>query len=324
MKKVLIIENDKKLQKDISEFLLKKGYEIISAETGSSGIQKALECLPDIILCGSGLVKLNANEVYCTLQQINSTAVIPFIFTISKDNNEYARFAMDLGADGYLKKPINFNELLNLIQVRINKQDKILGLADEKFNTLMDFSSNAIFLYSDGQLKYVNKKFCELLMYDQKHLLGMNLINFVYKDDIKLVAEKIEKGLHGIFNEQEIGFRVITKSDKIIKLNVQLSCVTLRGKNSLIGTVLEGSKKVKNQYSPLDQGKNIKHRITKREKEILAYICDGMTNREIAELLNLSERTVEGHRINLLKKTDCRNSATLAVFAVKNSLYQIK
>jgi PAS domain S-box-containing protein len=322
MSEVLIIENERRLLQIISEFLNKKGFDVIAVENGSAGIQKALECLPDIILCDNELSNINAYEVYGTLQQSNSTAVIPFIFLIGKAEDEYARLAMDLGADGFLKKPIQLDELFTLIKVRLAKQDKIIGLADQKFNTLMDYSSNAIFIYSDGQLNYVNNKFCELFMYDQNHLLRMNLINFVYKDDIKLVAEKIEKGLHGIFNEQEIQFRIITKNDNIIKLNVQLSRVTLRGKNSLIGTVLDSGSK--NGNSVVGQSSTMPYKITSREREILKNICDGKTNREIGELLGISERTVEGHRINLLKKTESRNSATLAIFAVKNNLYQIK
>lgn len=322
MRKVLIIEYERRLLQIISDFLNKKGFDIIAVENGSAGIQKALECLPDIILCDNELSNINAYEVYSTLQQINSTAVIPFIFLIGKAENEYARLAMDLGADGFIKKPIQLNELLTLINVRLAKQDKIIGVADQKFNTLMDYSSNAIFIYSDAQLNYVNNKFCELFMYNKSHLLGMNLINFVYKDDIRLVAEKIEKGLHGIFKEQEIQFRIITKNDNIVKLNVQLSRVTLRGKNSLIGTVLASGSK--NGNSVVGQSKTIQYKITNREKEILKNICDGKTNREIGELLGISERTVEGHRINLLKKTESRNSATLAIFAVKNNLYQIK
>ncbi|MCB2195228.1 MAG: response regulator [Bacteroidetes bacterium] len=322
MRKVLIIENARRLLQIISDFLNKKGFDVISADNSSSGIQKALECLPDIILCDNELTNLNAYEIYNTLQQINSTAVIPFIFLIGTTENEYVRLAMDLGADGFIKKPIQLNELLTLINVRLAKQDKIMGVADQKFNTLMDYSSNAIFIYCDAQLNYVNNKFCELFMYNKSHLLGMNLINFVYKDDIRLVAEKIEKGLHGIFNEQEIQFRIITKNDNIVKLNVQLSRVTLRGKNSLIGTVLASGSK--NGNSVVGQSKTIQYKITNREKEILKNICDGKTNREIGELLGISERTVEGHRINLLKKTESRNSATLAIFAVKNNLYQIK
>ena len=61
--------------------------------------------------------------------------------------------------------------------------------------------------------------------------------------------------------------------------------------------------------------------LTKREKEILTLICKQLTTQQIATKLFLSERTVEGHRLNLLQKTDSRNSAGLAVFAIQHGLF---
>lgn len=62
---------------------------------------------------------------------------------------------------------------------------------------------------------------------------------------------------------------------------------------------------------------------TKREKEILQLICDGMNNREIAEELFISERTVVGHKSNLLSKTNCKSTISLLSFAIKNKLVTI-
>jgi DNA-binding NarL/FixJ family response regulator len=64
--------------------------------------------------------------------------------------------------------------------------------------------------------------------------------------------------------------------------------------------------------------------ITKREKEILALICQGLNSSEIAEKLFLSERTVENHRANLLDKTGCRNSLSLVIYALRNNLVQMQ
>ena len=70
--------------------------------------------------------------------------------------------------------------------------------------------------------------------------------------------------------------------------------------------------------------KKLNVKITKREQEILFYICEGLSNFEIANTLNISERTVEGHRAKLLFKTGCKNSVSLALFAVKHGLYSFR
>lgn len=62
---------------------------------------------------------------------------------------------------------------------------------------------------------------------------------------------------------------------------------------------------------------------TKREMEVLLLICQQKTGKEISELLNLSKRTVEGHRRSLLTKIRAKNTAGLVLFAVKNKLINI-
>jgi len=75
----------------------------------------------------------------------------------------------------------------------------------------------------------------------------------------------------------------------------------------------------------------IKHRehesktanLSRREKEILLKICEGLSNQEIAETLFISKRTVDKHRANLLGKTNSKNTASLILFAIKNKLIEI-
>ncbi|WP_296344068.1 helix-turn-helix transcriptional regulator [Winogradskyella sp.] len=59
---------------------------------------------------------------------------------------------------------------------------------------------------------------------------------------------------------------------------------------------------------------------SKRELQILGLVCKQMTAKDIADKLFLSPRTVEGHRNNLLLKTDSKNIAGLVIYALKNKL----
>ncbi|MFO7614942.1 MAG: response regulator transcription factor [Bacteroidales bacterium] len=64
--------------------------------------------------------------------------------------------------------------------------------------------------------------------------------------------------------------------------------------------------------------------LTRREKEILQLICDGLSNKEIADRLFISERTVIGHKSNLLAKTNTKSSVGLLSYAIKNKLVEIQ
>ena len=77
-----------------------------------------------------------------------------------------------------------------------------------------------------------------------------------------------------------------------------------------------------------NKGKSIKcdfdeSYLTGREKEILDLICKQFTTTEIADKLCISPRTVEGHRNNLLLKTESKNVAGLVTYAVKNNLLNL-
>jgi DNA-binding NarL/FixJ family response regulator len=63
--------------------------------------------------------------------------------------------------------------------------------------------------------------------------------------------------------------------------------------------------------------------LSRREKEILLKICEGLSNHEIAEALFISKRTVDKHRANLLAKTGSKNTASLILYAIKNRLIEI-
>ena len=64
--------------------------------------------------------------------------------------------------------------------------------------------------------------------------------------------------------------------------------------------------------------------LTEREVEILELICNEHTNKEIANLLNISTRTVDAHRRNLLQKTGAKNTAGLVKYAVKHKIFTPK
>ena len=60
--------------------------------------------------------------------------------------------------------------------------------------------------------------------------------------------------------------------------------------------------------------------LTNREKEIVSLICEGLTNKELAERLHISPRTADAHRANLMKKLNVKNVVGVVKFAMKHGL----
>jgi DNA-binding NarL/FixJ family response regulator len=67
----------------------------------------------------------------------------------------------------------------------------------------------------------------------------------------------------------------------------------------------------------------LREELTKREIEVLELICKGYTIKEIADKLFISQRTVDGHKANLFRKTGVDSSVKLVTFAIKNQLYKV-
>ncbi len=64
--------------------------------------------------------------------------------------------------------------------------------------------------------------------------------------------------------------------------------------------------------------------LSERENEILQYVAKGLTNKEIASLLNLSYRTVQTHRANIMKKLDIHSTVELVKYAIKKGLVKVE
>ncbi len=71
-----------------------------------------------------------------------------------------------------------------------------------------------------------------------------------------------------------------------------------------------------------NQEKESEEKLTTREIEIIRLVCDGLLNKEIADKLFLSIRTVEAHRKNIVRKINVNNVAGLIRFAIQNGLYE--
>ena len=67
--------------------------------------------------------------------------------------------------------------------------------------------------------------------------------------------------------------------------------------------------------------KKEKPEFNEREQEIILYICEGLTNKEIGEKIFLSVRTVEGLRLKIIEKMNVKNTAGIIVYAIREHLY---
>ena len=109
MSKILIIEDDEKLRKELEIFLNKNGYEATSLENFENPVKDAIEINPDLILLDINLPNIDGEYI---LKEIRKVSNVPIIMITSKDNELDELISLNYGAVQYVTKPFNLQILL--------------------------------------------------------------------------------------------------------------------------------------------------------------------------------------------------------------------
>lgn len=138
MKKILVIDDEEWLREMVQLALSQKGYEVLEAENGSVGIERARKELPDLILCDVNMEKVDGYHTLSSLRNEPTTAAIPFILMTGLADNAGMRHGMELGADDYLPKPFTLDALYAAVRARLKKAQTMRDEAERKLADLRD------------------------------------------------------------------------------------------------------------------------------------------------------------------------------------------
>lgn len=197
MVNILLIEDDRSLRENTKEILELAGYNVETAENGRKGVQLALSKDIDLILCDIIMPVLDGYSVLKELSTVPRTQKILFIFLTAKSGLKEIRAGMNLGADDYLVKPFEEQELLDTIHSRLLKFQ-----ISHKYNSnnskngsskIADIQHFKEYFIENGEKKNLMKN--EVLFREN------NLSRYVYF---------LKKGLIKTFKMDEYGKELIT------------------------------------------------------------------------------------------------------------------
>ena len=203
MKKLLLIEDDITVRENTAELLELSDYNVITASNGKLGIEKAKQEVPDIIVCDIMMPELDGYGVLEALSKNPETLNIPFIFLSAKTEHKDIRKGMDLGADDYLTKPFEEEELLSAIESRLAKiaildsyrKEESTPKQQEKLKDLEDlrdiFSKQELQYFKKGETIYEKDKHANYFYLIKRGVVkahrmdnqGKELITELYKED---------------------------------------------------------------------------------------------------------------------------------------------
>ncbi len=163
-KKILVIEDTLEVRENICEILELAGYEVLNASNGKRGLVLTQTQIPDLILCDVMMPELDGYGVLKILNNNSKTNKIPFIFLTAKAEKNDFRKGMGLGADDYITKPFDDTDLLEAIEMRLNKYDIFSSQMKNSEEGLKRFFSEAKAkaefekLSEDREIRIYNKK----------------------------------------------------------------------------------------------------------------------------------------------------------------------
>lgn len=139
----------------------------------------------------------------------------------------------------------------------------------------------------------------------------LKIITLSMHGDYGHYKKMIDSGAKG-FVLKSAGVNQLTSAiDEIMSGNVYFS------QELLVNIIL------KKNTNPVSTDLIKKLEISNREMDVLKLICQGNTNKQIADSLFISIKTVEGHKAKLMLKTETNNAVSLVLFAIKNQLVEI-
>lgn len=168
MSRILIVEDEKKIARFLELELQHEGYEVFTANDGRTGLEKALELQPDLMILDLMLPELSGIEV---CRRLRHESDLPIIMLTAKDDVSDKVMGLDMGADDYMTKPFAIEELLARIRVGLKKRR--ISAADSATAALvagplrLDPASYAV-TWNGAPLNLTKKEF-DLLRYLMSH-----------------------------------------------------------------------------------------------------------------------------------------------------------
>ncbi|PWJ39993.1 response regulator [Sediminitomix flava] len=136
--KVLVIEDEEVLRQSLADILELEGFEVILAKDGLDGIEVLSEETPDVIVSDIMMPRADGYAVLNFVRQESTLMHTPFIFLSAKSERTDVRSGMNKGADDYITKPFDYQELIDAINARIVKSqpslESISQLKDQIIN----------------------------------------------------------------------------------------------------------------------------------------------------------------------------------------------
>lgn len=283
---VLVVDDSPEALGFLSEALDGDEATVLVATSGAMALTIAERITPDIILLDAVMPQMDGFETCRRLKSSGTLAQVPVIFMTGLSDTEHVVRGLECGGVDYLTKPINLDELRARIRVHLAN-----ARTAQSARVALDATGRHLFAANrEGSILWSTPQAAKLL----ETATGREDGGEDFRADLKArLAAGSEPG----------------DSPSQTGSGLQLACLGLVGPDEFLFR-LTGTRQT-------DEAGILRTNfaLTQREAEVLLWIANGKSNRDIGEILGLSPRTVNKHLEQIYIKLGVENRASAAVKA---------
>jgi DNA-binding NarL/FixJ family response regulator len=292
---ILVVDDSPETLSLLTEALEQTGATVLVAVSGEGALDLVQRITPDIILMDAIMPRMDGFETCRRLKSNNAVSHIPVIFMTGLSETEHIVQGLGAGGVDYVTKPIAPDELLARIRVHLAN-----ARASQSARMALDATGRFLLAANGaGRVLWCTPQATKLLEAALPSRDGSFFFPEALRTRLKSVAgrsvEFVALSLPGSSGQK-----------------LQLSFLGQIGDDELLF-------RLTNEQAANDQASLLKQQfgLTPRESEVLLWIAQGKTNRDIGDILNLSPRTVNKHLEQIFAKLGVENRATAAAIAAR-------
>lgn len=288
---ILVVDDSADALSMLNEALRDQGYTIFIAMDGAQALEIAQKMPPDVILLDALMPNMDGFETCQALKENSELSDIPVIFMTGLSDTQHVVRGLELGGVDYINKPVNIDELLARIKVHLNTARRTRSV----YNALDEIGQQVFSCDLQGQLLWRTASASQLFASvgaDETWLtqvLPTQLVTWLSRNPERHSSLRLQ------IHDKPLQVTYLSRPNPEEYLLRLLDDDELSARNAL-----------RREFN-----------LTGREAEVLFWLAHGKTNREIAQILSMSPRTVNKHLETVFRKLSVENRATATAVCLR-------
>ncbi|MDB5549455.1 MAG: DNA-binding response regulator [Tardiphaga sp.] len=292
----LVVDDSPETLRLLTDALDGAGMTVMVAMDGAAAIRIVDQITPDIILLDAMMPGIDGFETCRRLKRDAGLADVPVIFMTGLSDTEHIVRGLEAGGVDYVTKPIVIEEMLARIRVHLANA----RLTQSARNALDVSGRYLLAVDRHGKILWATPQ--------AQKLLADNLDTMI-DDELVLPPTMLDWLAHAAAP----GAKGVPSAPFPANESLRLQFMGKAGPNEMLLRLAKDAL----PHAPIEFGRQ--HGLTTRESEVLSWLSKGKTNRDIAQILGLSPRTVDKHLEQVYAKLGVENRTAAAAIAVNAS-----